>query len=169
MVNIGPEFRLVKRRRSISRRTAARDRLDRFAALVITNAKAVIARSALRDEAIPTGRGLSSPRLLRVSRNADASGRSDGWRRFGSVSGEPPAPVPHPLFRLFYQAEIRRRRIPSWNIPSPLAAADLATVQGDCGNRGVVTQKYSDCHLRSARTTRPCLMRSSRNVPCLGY
>ena len=38
----------------------------------------VIARSASRDDAIPTGRGLAGPRLLRFARNdPDGGSRSD--------------------------------------------------------------------------------------------
>ena len=40
---------------------------------ISTNWHAVIARSALRDEAISTGRALSGPRLLRSARNDDWS------------------------------------------------------------------------------------------------
>ena len=29
----------------------------------------------------------------------------------GSAAGEPPAPVPHPLFLLFYLVKIRRRQL----------------------------------------------------------
>jgi len=138
----------------------------------------VIARSASRDEAIPTGGGLSGPRLLRFARKTVAvavdlietcashrtrqvSGVADrrhreldrafaigpddtfeaqpqrrriaGERQFGFAGqrlafpgerqprgrrdcptgpGEPPAPVPHALFRLFYQVEIRHRQLP---------------------------------------------------------
>jgi hypothetical protein len=38
--------------------------------------------------------------------------------------GEPPAPVPHPLFLLFYQVEIRHRQLSNDN-PAPAPGADV--------------------------------------------
>jgi hypothetical protein len=38
-------------------------------------------------------------------------------------------PLPHPLFRLFYQVEIRHHQIPSSKIRNLLTAADARTVQ----------------------------------------
>ena len=40
--------------------------------------------------------------------------------------GEPPAPVPHPLFLLFYQVEIRHRQLSNDN-PAPAPDAGICT------------------------------------------
>jgi hypothetical protein len=50
-----------------------------------------------------------------------------------------------PLFRLFYQVEIRHLPIPSSEIPSQLTAADARHSKRDCGDCGVLTYKLLDC------------------------
>jgi hypothetical protein len=49
----------------------------------------------------------------------------------GAALGEPSAPVPRPLFRLFYQVEIRRRQLHSM-ISHSFRAVNVQCDYGNC-------------------------------------
>jgi hypothetical protein len=88
-------------------------------------------RTSLRLQAVLFMQGIFKQDLPELSSRLNSA--AAGWRatrRRGSraagrrdcpVPGEPPAPVPHPLFALFYQVEIRHRQLLN-NNPAPFMA-----------------------------------------------